>query len=123
MVFSGAVKCLFGDHSEFWEQDHSMRWLRLGTGELVRISTHLRLKEGRIQALVEQAYSLERKQELTLHDVIDELLVLLERSMASTGLNASSVIRLHVPNLATRLALEDFFVASGGSVDSIFTAI
>ena len=122
MVFSVAVKCLFCDNSEFWEQDHSMRWLLLGGGELIKISTHLKLTKARVQTLVEQAYALERKQELTRQDVIDELLALLKRSKASDDLNAAGVIRLQVPNRATRIALEDFFVALGSIVDGSFNS-
>ena len=120
MVFSAAVKSFFCDHFEFWEQDHSMRWLRLGAGELIPISTHLRLTKARVQALVEQAYALKQKQELTPQDVINEFLVLLKRSEASADLNAPGLIRLQVPNRAIRLALEGFFVSSGCIVDGSF---
>jgi len=120
MVFSAAVKTPYCNCSELWKPDHSMHWLRLGASELIRISTHLRLTKIRVQALIEQAYALDRQQDLTPQEVIDELLVLLARSEASADLNTPGVIRLQVPNRATRLALEDFFVASGGIVDSSF---
>lgn len=97
-----------------------MRWLRLGAGELIRICTHLRFMNARVQALIEQAYALEREQELTPQDVINELLALLKGSEASADLNVPGLIRLQVPNRATRLAFEGFFVSSGCIVDGSF---
>lgn len=120
IVFSAAVKSLYWDKPQFWKQDDSIHWLRLGAGELIRISTQLRLTKSRVQSLIEQSYALDRKQDLTPQDVIAELLVLLGRSEASADPSLPGVIRLQVPNRATRLALEDFFVASGGIVDGSF---
>lgn len=120
IVFSAAVKSLYWDKPQFWKQDGSIHWLRLGADELIRISTQLRLTKSRVQALIEQSYALDRKQGLTPQDVIAELLVLLGRSEVSSDPSLPGVIRLQVPNRATRLALEDFFVASGGIVDGSF---
>ena len=120
MVFDCAVKILLSDHERVWNSNGQINWLRLGAGELIRIGTRLKLTKARVQSLIEQAYALDRDSELSPQEVIAELLALLQSSESIADHGQPGVIRLQVPNRATRLALEGFFVASGGIVDGSF---
>lgn len=120
MVFSCAVKILLSDHERVWNSNGQINWLRLGASELIRIGSQLKLTKARVQSLVEQAYALDRDSELSPQEVIEELLALLQSSESIADHGQPGVIRLQVPNRATRLALEGFFVASGGIVDGSF---
>lgn len=120
MVFSCAVKILLSDHERVWNSSGQINWLRLGASELIRIGVQLKLTKARVQSLVEQAYSLDRNRELLPQEVIAELLELLHISESIADHGQPGEIRLQVPNRATRLALEGFFVASGGIVDGSF---
>ena len=104
MVFSCAVKILLADHERVWRQNGQINWLRLGASELIRIGTQLKLTKVRVQSLLEQAYALDRDSELTPQEVIAELLALLQTSESIADHGLPGVIRLQVPNRATRLA-------------------
>jgi hypothetical protein len=120
MVFGCAVKILLSDHERVWNSNGQINWLRLGASELIRIGTQLKLTKARVQTLVEQAYALDRDSELSAQEVIAELLALLQSSESIADHGQPGVIRFQVPTRATRLALEGFFVASGGTVDGSF---
>jgi hypothetical protein len=120
MVFGCAVKILLSDHERVWNSTGQINWLRLGAGELIRIGTQLKLTKARVQSLVEQAYALDRDSELSVQEVIAELLALLQSSENIADHGQPGVIRIQVPNRATRHALEGFFVASGRIVDGSF---
>ena len=120
MVFGCAVKILLSDHERVWNSNGQINWLRLGASELIRIGSQLKLTKARVQSLIEQAYALDRDSELSAQEVIAELLALLQSSESTADHGQPGVIRLQVPNRATRLALEGFFVASGGIVDGSF---
>ena len=120
MVFSCAVKILLTDQVHVWNSNGQINWLRLGASDLIRIGTQLKLTKARVQSLVEHAYSLDCDSELAPQEVITELLVLLQSSESIADHGHPGVIRLQVPNRATRLALEGFLVGSGGIVDGSF---
>lgn len=123
MVFACAVKILLSNHGRAWNSNGQINWLQLGASELIRIGVQLKLTKARVQSLVEQAYALDRDSELTPQGVITELLALLQSSERIADHGQPGVIRLKVPNRATRLALEGFFVASGGIDDGSLIGI
>ena len=121
MVFSCAVKILLSDHECVRNSNGEINWLRLSTGEFIRIGTHLKLSKACVQSLVEQAYAFDHDSDFSAQEVIEELLALLQSSESTSDHGQPGAIKLQVSNPATRLALESFFVTSGGIVDGSFT--
>ena len=121
MVFSCAVKILLSDHECVRNSNGEINWLRLSTGEFIRIGTHLKFSKACVQSLVEQAYAFVHDSEFSAQEVIEELLALLQSSESTSDHGQPGAIKLQVSNPDTRLALESFFVTSGGIVDGSFT--
>ena len=123
MVFSCAVKILLSDHECVRNSNGEINWLRLSTGEFIRIGTHLKLSKACVQSLVEQAYAFDHDSEFSAQEVIEELLALLQSSESTSDHGQPGAIKLQVSNPATRLALESFFVTSGESLTAVLLGI